>query len=492
MAKQTSPSTSTRPQRFDELSVAPGAAGNGLSQRANGSKLAAVVADRIVADIAEAGWPVGTVVGSEPELLERHGVSRAVFREAVRLLEHLQVARMRRGPGGGLVVMPATVDSVLDAVSVYLYYVGATVQEAIEARLAIEEASAALAAERVDEAGIAQLRDLAAREGDGSHHDPRELHGLVARLTGNPALEFFVDLLNRVMLLYFPRRPSFGKDVLGDAVKAHGAISDAIVSGDGSLARARMRRHLEAEAGYLRTRRPSLGRLAEMPRAEGRSDKRAEQVALQLFSEVTRDDWRVGELIGSEADLMARFDVSRAVLREAVRVLEHHQVARMRRGPGGGLFVAEPGAEAVTEALALQIDRLGIERSHLFEVRNALEMTVLELVIERLDDDGISTLQAALAAERAATTEEFARMGHDLHAVMAGVTGNRVIELLSLALVRLSRLRSVAPPGAPPTLPTAEVMHVHERIVDAIIAGDADLARHRMRRHLDALTHWTR
>ena len=62
---------------------------------------------------------------------------------------------------------------------------------------------------------------------------------------------------------------------------------------------------------------------------------------------------------------MERYDVSRAVLREAVRVLEHHQVARMRRGPGGGLFVAEPGVEAVTEAVALQIDRLGIGPEHL-------------------------------------------------------------------------------------------------------------------------------
>ena len=66
-----------------------------------------VVADRILGDIAEEGWPEGEVVGSEAELLERYGVSRAVFREAVRLLEHLQVARMRRGPGGGLVVLDA-------------------------------------------------------------------------------------------------------------------------------------------------------------------------------------------------------------------------------------------------------------------------------------------------------------------------------------------------------------------------------------------------
>ena len=63
------------------------------------AKRAAKVADLIVEDVMALGWPVGEVLGSEAELLERYHVSRAVFREAVRLVEHQQVARTRRGPG---------------------------------------------------------------------------------------------------------------------------------------------------------------------------------------------------------------------------------------------------------------------------------------------------------------------------------------------------------------------------------------------------------
>ena len=69
----------------------------------------------------------------------------------------------------------------------------------------------------------------------------------------------------------------------------------------------------------------------------------------------------------------------------------------MRRGPGGGLFVAEPGVEAVTEAVALQIDRLGIGPEHLREVRAAVELVVLDLVMARLDDAGVARLEAALS-----------------------------------------------------------------------------------------------
>src|SRR5215472_9635818 len=136
-----------------------------------GSKRAAKVADRIVGDVMAMGWPVGELLGSEVELLERYRVSRAVFREAVRLVEHKQVARTRRGPGGGLVITEPTVDAVIDAVVLYLYRVGATLDELFEARIVLEEIVAGLAPARLDEHDAARLRTLA----EGTDPDPRAL-----------------------------------------------------------------------------------------------------------------------------------------------------------------------------------------------------------------------------------------------------------------------------------------------------------------------------
>ncbi|HVX18248.1 MAG TPA: FCD domain-containing protein [Acidimicrobiales bacterium] len=464
-----------------------------MSERSNGTTLAAVVADQIVGDIAARGWPQGEIIGSEADLLDRYQVSRAVLREAVRLLEHLHVAEMRRGPGGGLHVVAPSVDSVTDAVSVYLYYVGAEIDEVFDARLLLEETAAELAPQRMTETDLAALRGLVDDERTGRLVDPRELHRLVAKASANPALEFFVDLLNRVATLYLPGTPTFAKRTIVASHDAHAAIVDAILAGDGALARRRMDKHLRAEADYLRNRRPSRRRLAELPDVVGRSDKRAEQIARQIFNEVATSGWPVGEVLGSEAEMMARYDISRAVLREAVRVLEHHQVARMRRGPGGGLIVAEPGVEAVTEAVALQVDRLGMTPAHLFELRMAVEMVVLDLAVRSLDAAGEQALEAAQEAERSALPAEFAITGHDLHAVLAHIAGNRVIELLVLVLVRLTRFHASTPDGVvADTAPNAEVMHVHDRIVEAILARDLELARHRMRRHLDALRRWTR
>jgi DNA-binding FadR family transcriptional regulator len=458
----------------------------------DGAKLASAVADRIVDDIARLGWPEGEVVGSEPALLARYGVSRAVFREAVRLVEHRHIARMRRGPGGGLVVTGPSVAAVADAVSVYLIYVGAEIDDVFEARLALELSAAELASERLDEEHIAAFRSLVAGEASGRVADHRELHRLVAATTGNPALEFFVDLLHRVTLRYLPRGTIFSRKTLDESAAAHAAIAEAILAGNDGLARGRMRRHLEAEADYLRARRPSRARLAQGGDDVGPDDKRAEATARQIFAEITAAGWPVGAQLGSESDLMARYGVSRAVLREAVRVLEHHQVARMRRGPGGGLFVAEPGIEAVTDAVALQADRRHIGPRHLVEVRRAVELAVLDRVVARLDDGAAARLRQALASERSAVEGEAAFVGQDLHNTLAAVSANPVLELVTQVLMRLTRLHFTVPAGAPAPLPFGDLVAVHGRIVDAIVAGDDELARHRMRRHLDALVDWVR
>lgn len=54
-----------------------------------------------------------------------------------------------------------------------------------------------------------------------------------------------------------------------------------------------MRKHLLVEADNLRSRRPSRRGLADLPDVVGRSDKRAEQTARQIFNEVATAGWPV-------------------------------------------------------------------------------------------------------------------------------------------------------------------------------------------------------
>jgi DNA-binding FadR family transcriptional regulator len=224
-------------------------------------------------------------------------------------------------------------------------------------------------------------------------------------------------------------------------------------------------------------------------------------VAQRLLSEITSGGWEVGSVVGSEAALLDRFAVSRAVLREAVRLLEYHSVARMRRGPGGGLVVAEPDPSASIEAMALYLDYQGIELEHLRPVREVVELACLDNVARRASHGDLEVTRRLRAALRGAEPsnpfgdEASAHPGersHLLHLELAELAGNPVLALFLQILVTLWKQQSEITRGR--TEPSADrcasVTQAHQGIVEALLMGDAALARHRMRRHLKLLTEW--
>jgi DNA-binding FadR family transcriptional regulator len=460
---------------------------------ASSAKRAAKVADRIIEDVMALGWPLGQVLGSEADLLEHYQVSRAVFREAVRLLEHQQVARTRRGPGGGLVVTEPTVDAVINAFVLYLHRVDATLDELFEARIVLEEIASQMAPGHSDEADLAQLRQFVDAEGLNLHEDPRALHVLVASISRNAALELFVDVLDQVAQLYSPDWQRLGSAVGRESMHAHARIAAAVIAGDAGLARHRMRKHLEAEADFFRRRRSTRQLLPDqVVLTDSGQGKGAENVARHLAQAIVGEDRQPGELVGTESELIEREGVSRALLREAVRLLEHHGIARMRRGPGGGLFVMAPSADAVTDMAAIYLARRGMKLAELAALRTDLEVAIVDLAAARIDEVGVARLHEALQREETATDMERAEAIHDLHAAVAATARNRVLELVALVLIRLSRLHQIErlAPRAQKQI-RDEVHRTHQGIAGAVEAGDRELSRHRMRRHLEALATFT-
>ncbi len=456
-------------------------------------KLAEVVASKIEQDVIDRGWPTGQVIGSEHDLLERYDVSRGVLREAIRLVEHKQIGRMRRGPSGGLVVTIPDAGPVIDAVSVYVRFAQVTLDELFEARKIIEAVATEHAAARLTEADLSRLRDLSSASGDGA--DPHALHRHLGELTGNPAIKLFNDLLTRLTALYVGSlsvSPTGRKKWNAASDLAHDAIVDALVSGNAGLASHRMEVHLDALGDLLRRRHASQTVLSELLGRGGGASKMAEELARTVFRDVAERGWPTGEVLGSEAELIEQYDVSRAVLREAVRLLEHHGIARMRRGPGGGLVVTEPGADPIADAMTLYLEYQGVTPAHLYEARVALELAAVDLATARLDDEGRAALQASLRAEQDDAGHDLNETSHALHLVVADLGGNRLLVLLLQILIRLSARHT--PPlaeGGPTQDDLATRVHrIHAAIVAAIVAGDAPLARRRMQRHLAALVPW--
>ena len=233
-----------------------------------GRKLAEVIAESIEDDIVAAGWPVGKVLGSEPDLLARFGVGREVFRAAMRILEHRGVAVMRRGVNGGLVVSEPDTSSLARTVALLLDFNKVTGAELADARLVIETAAAAMAARFVDEDLISALKAEIAREADAldrgaadelMEHEAHGLHILLANGARNHPLELFVEVLIKLTTSEHGRarlnsqvRTKAGRLALATTIhEAHRGIVEAVVSGDSALAQHRMRRHLEAMSPWL-------------------------------------------------------------------------------------------------------------------------------------------------------------------------------------------------------------------------------------------------
>jgi DNA-binding FadR family transcriptional regulator len=227
------------------------------------AKLAQIVARQIEDDIVDSGWPVGTVLGSEAQLVERYGVSRAVLREAVRIVEHHFVATMRRGPGGGLVVTAPNLDAIVRAVTLQLEYEHIEPLQVHEARSVLELTALRLAAERLTADDVLQLKE----ELDVDRSAPgrsQNFHVWIAQFTGNPALALFVSVLT--MLTHDSLSAPRSKVVTDELNAAHREISEKLISGDAEGAEQRMADHLDQVKAWIAPAARKPARKARTPR----------------------------------------------------------------------------------------------------------------------------------------------------------------------------------------------------------------------------------
>nr|WP_090276923.1 FCD domain-containing protein [Mycolicibacterium komanii]CRL70652.1 GntR family transcriptional regulator [Mycolicibacterium komanii] len=456
------------------------------------AKLAGRAAEQIVADVIELGWPVGHVLGSEAELLERYGVSRAVLREAVRLVEHQRVARMRRGTGGGLVIDEPDVDAVIGPTVIYLLRANATLDELFDTRIILEELVAELASQRAGEADISTVRETLADESEGNFTEYRRLHTQLAALTGNPVLQLFVETFSRVIDFHFADEAMLPASMTKEVQHAHASIARAILTNNPGVARERMSRHLRAEADFIHRQPATVQHLDPTAALAGTDgDKRGEALARQIFAWVLDTGATPGTFIGSEATLMAKYKASRAVLREAIRILEYQQIALTRRGPGGGLFVTEPDSSALTEIISIYLRRHGVTAQHIEELRTGLELAVAERAAAAVRSGAVdvSVIEQALATESdQGVTAAYAKR-EDFHSVLARLSGNKALELVHRVTMRLGwNFFAQYADADPQALERASrvIDPAHRSIADALLAGDSELAVVRMRAHVSA------
>ncbi|MCO1657036.1 FadR/GntR family transcriptional regulator [Pseudonocardia humida] len=433
-------------------------------------RLATVIADRLEKEIIGLGWPAGHTLGSESELTNRFGVSRATFREAARLLEHKQIARMRRGPNGGLLVHAPAAAAVVESMATFFEFSAVPHEAVLTARRPLQVLAARLAVERarVDPDG-ARAELVRAQGADGPHH-------AIARLSGNPALAIFISALLQVT----------PHPVGGRRLPHTDALVAAVLDGDLDEVELRVLDAVDESAEGTDGGPVTVTTDDEL--------KVPERAARMINERIRAAASPPGTVVGSEASLIASLEISRGTFREAVRVLEYYGIAAMRRGVGGGLVVREPDPSRVVGTVVAYLDFLRIEPEQLLQARAAVELATVELAAARLDERNSARLAAGMRAEYGVPGDRVYTVQPELHRLLGELSGNLPLQLFVAVLTRLQTTRL----DSHPTHAEGEdARATHERLVAAVAARDPMRARHEMARHLDVMRFfldrgWTR
>ena len=190
----------------------------------------------------------------------------------------------------------------------------------------------------------------------------------------------------------------------------------------------------------------------------------------------------VGDPLPPERELAATLQVSRAGVREALRVLEGHGVLRSQVGAGAeaGTFVAALPASALARFLRLHVALANFPLDDVVEARIVLERSSARFAAAHADADHLAAMRAALArmAVPGVGREEFNDADTDFHVAIAEAGGNRLVADMTLAIrdslrgPLLDALRQVTDFDAM----AATLRMQHEDLYAAIEAGDGDRA----------------
>jgi len=191
------------------------------------------VFDILRADIMSLRIPPDTRISID-NLARELGVSQTPIREALRQLEAMGLVTKRHYVG--YCSAPQLTRRQFD--------------EIFEARLQIEPYAARCAAERMDAATLAQVRDLAVRmravASPPSYHrfaeEDSRLHDLIASGSGNAIIR---EMLSRLYSHFHIFRLRFQSNPLADVIGEHDKLVAALEARDGAAAEQAMREHIE-------------------------------------------------------------------------------------------------------------------------------------------------------------------------------------------------------------------------------------------------------
>ena len=228
--------------------------------------------------------------------------------------------------------------------------------------------------------------------------------------------------------------------------------------------------------------RPQLdvgSRGATAPQSGRRVQKTSERVASEIVRDIVAFGLRTGDRLALEAAMVEQYRVSRASLREALRLLEVQGLIRLKPGPGGGPVVGTVEPENLARMAALYFHFGAASYGHLLDAQALLEPLCAHAAAQ--SGRRRELMKEFLEALEPSTEEEYRGVTIGFHRAVYALVDNPVLTLITQAVTHIVTDHVVATMDPLELRPS--ILEEHAALARAIAAGHKEKARRLMALH---------
>lgn len=211
--------------------------------------------------------------------------------------------------------------------------------------------------------------------------------------------------------------------------------------------------------------------------------KRSEQIA-DLLEEEIISRGTIGERLPSEQQLAERFEASRTVVREALKILRARGLIDSRTGSGA--YITRPDEQDLSHMISriIRMDK-NIDHVNIYDVRICLEVAAARCAAVHADAFDLQELEDVLAQLRNYNLGVLERRDLDFqfHQMLARCSRNPLLALLVETMANV--FKDVIKIGIFVQGGIDDAILRHQRILDALRDHDPDRAEAMMRQHLE-------
>ncbi|WP_346768832.1 FadR/GntR family transcriptional regulator [Crystallibacter degradans] len=218
------------------------------------------VLQSIEAELRSGALKLGDQLPGERTLAEKHGLSRASVRDAIRILDVLGVVRTSTGsgPNAGAIIVSQPASGLAAALRLHVATRQLTVSEIVQTRILLETGAAeavtidpeneATRAKLDEAAGLLELMDDPKLARADFHSLDARFHVLLSSLAGNAVIEAMMESLRLSISDYVAEsiRSDEAWEPVADVLRGqHHGILAAVSAGEGKRASQLLREHIE-------------------------------------------------------------------------------------------------------------------------------------------------------------------------------------------------------------------------------------------------------